>query len=505
MNFLNNISYRYKLFFSLLLTVMILGVFYYQNYALSHFIDEQIISIHKKDVQLNKTIQQISKNLDTTTSHYIASALQKNLTQEDTKKTQQELNHLKELINKLEKNDDFNDKSIKTSLLQFKKRLIGYSGILFDLPEAYLDSSEDAIYSIMSLNAVKEKMNAELNTLSELSQKNVENKMQSMQNIVRENSKQLIMISILSLSILFIFNFFMIRQMLHAIAILEDENKSFFQFLTSKIDNISIPKEFSKDEMGQILKLVSKNIQQAQTLITNERGMAKYVQELSKTLEQRVESGLVEIKALNKEIEETQREVIFTMGSIGESRSKETGNHVKRVAEYSKLLAILYGIDEAEANLIKEASPMHDIGKVAIADSILNKPGKLTNEEFDEMKKHAQIGYEMLKHSNRPILKTAAIIAYQHHEKYNGKGYPRGLKGDEVHIYGYITAIADVFDALGSDRVYKKAWNLERIINLFKEERGEHFHPELTDLFLDNLDKFLEIRNTFVDKIPIEA
>ncbi len=268
----------------------------------------------------------------------------------------------------------------------------------------------------------------------------------------------------------------------------------------------TIMKEFnlSKDEIGQILHIVNENTKQAQNLISKERELLLEINQLNSTLEQRVENALVEITALNTEIEDTQREVIFTMGAIGESRSKETGNHVRRVAEYSKLLAILYGLDESEANLIKEASPMHDIGKVAIPDNILNKPGKLTNEEFTIMQTHAQIGFDMLKHSNRPILKTAAIIAYQHHEKYNGKGYPNGLKGDEIHIYGQITAIADVFDALGSERVYKEAWPLEKILKLFKEEKGEHFHPELTELFLENIDAFLEIRDQFSDVKEVE-
>ncbi len=216
-------------------------------------------------------------------------------------------------------------------------------------------------------------------------------------------------------------------------------------------------------------------------------------------IEEKVEEGLKEIKALNKEIEDTQREVVFTMGAIGESRSKETGNHVKRVAEYSKILAQLYGLPSKEAELLKEASPMHDIGKVAIPDAILNKPGKLTKEEFEIMKKHAILGYEMLKHSKRPILKAAAIVAKEHHEKWDGSGYPFGLKGEEIHIYGRITAIADVFDALGSDRCYKKAWDLDRISELFKEQRGKHFEPKLVDLFFENIDKFLKVRDRFRD------
>ncbi len=161
---------------------------------------------------------------------------------------------------------------------------------------------------------------------------------------------------------------------------------------------------------------------------------------------------LEEVKALSKEIEETQREVVFTMGAIGESRSKEMGNHVKRVAEYSKLLAIYYGLPEKEAEMLKQASPMHDIGKVAIPDSVLNKPGRFNEEERKIMDTHAQLGYDMLKLSKRPLLKCAATVAYEHHEKWDGTGYPRKLKGEEINIYGRITALADVFDALGSDR-----------------------------------------------------
>ncbi len=203
---------------------------------------------------------------------------------------------------------------------------------------------------------------------------------------------------------------------------------------------------------------------------------------------------------LSIEIEETQREVVFMMGSIGESRSKETGNHVKRVAEYSKILALAYGLDIKEANLLREASPMHDIGKIAIPDSILKKPGRFNAQERKIMDTHAELGHSMIKNSSRPLLKAASIVAYEHHEKWNGTGYPRGLSGENIHIYGRITAIADVFDALGSDRVYKKAWDDEKIFKLFKEERGEHFDPKLVDLFFEHIESILNIRETFIDK-----
>jgi len=214
-----------------------------------------------------------------------------------------------------------------------------------------------------------------------------------------------------------------------------------------------------------------------------------------------IDTALEEINALNKEIEDTQREVVFTMGSIGESRSKETGNHVKRVAEYSKLLALYYGLDENEAEMLRQASPMHDIGKVAIPDAVLNKPGRFDEEERRIMDTHAALGYEMLKHSQRALLLMAATVAYEHHEKWDGSGYPRGLRGETIHIYGRITALADVFDALGSDRVYKSAWDDERIFTLFREERGKHFDPSLIDIFFDHLDEFLAIRDRLKDTI----
>ena len=209
---------------------------------------------------------------------------------------------------------------------------------------------------------------------------------------------------------------------------------------------------------------------------------------------------ITDIYDLKKEIEDTQKEVIFTMGSIGETRSKETGNHVKRVAEYSRVLADGIGLDDREIEMLVQASPMHDIGKVGIPDSILHKPGKLTNEEFEVMRRHSELGYEMLKGSSRPLMKLAATISLEHHERWDGKGgYPRNRKGDEISIAGRITAVADVFDALGSDRVYKEAWKDEKIFTLLKEERGKHFDPQLIDIFFDNLDRILKIREEYKD------
>lgn len=212
-----------------------------------------------------------------------------------------------------------------------------------------------------------------------------------------------------------------------------------------------------------------------------------------------IRNDITEIITLHKELEHTQEDIIFRMGEIGETRSKETGYHVRRVAKYSAILAKHYGLSEEEIKRLTQASPMHDIGKVAIPDSILNKTGKLSNEEWSVMKTHAQIGYDLFKNSDKELLKTAATIAYEHHEKYDGSGYPRGLKGDEIHIYGRITALADVFDALGTQRVYKDAWSDEKIFQFFKEERGKHFDPKLVDIFFEHLDEFLAVRDFYND------
>ena len=225
--------------------------------------------------------------------------------------------------------------------------------------------------------------------------------------------------------------------------------------------------------------------------------LSKKLENINDDLENQVLVRIKEIYLLNQEIKDTQKEVVMTMGAIGETRSKETGNHVKRVAEYSRILALNYGLDEEESEMLKEVSPMHDIGKIAIPDSILNKDDKLTKEERIVMDTHAFLGYKMLNNSNRPLFKMAATVAYEHHEKYDGTGYPRGLKGDEISIYGRITALADVFDALGSARIYKPAWEDEKIFSMFKDESGKHFDPKLVDIFFNNLDQFLEVRDKF--------
>ncbi len=206
-----------------------------------------------------------------------------------------------------------------------------------------------------------------------------------------------------------------------------------------------------------------------------------------------MEEKNLQLAALNDEIEDTLKETVFTMGIIEEKKSKETKNHTRRVTEYCRLLAQKLGLSDEEVEVIAAAAPLHDIGKIGISDYILLKDGKLTEEEHQVMKNHTKIGYSMLVHSKRDILQAAAIIAHQHHEKWDGTGYPQALKSEKIHIYGRIAAIADVFDALASKRSYKAPWSIEAITVLFKAERGKHFDPTLLDLFLGNLDEFTEI------------
>jgi PAS domain S-box-containing protein len=222
-------------------------------------------------------------------------------------------------------------------------------------------------------------------------------------------------------------------------------------------------------------------------------------------LEGRVDSiilvcqDITESLRLTRALMETQRELLFIMGEVVENRSHETGQHVKRVAEISRLLALKCGLDQEQAEMIKISAPMHDIGKVGIPDAILHKPGKLDAEEYEVMKTHATVGYGLLKDLDRPLLRMAARIAHEHHERYDGSGYPRGLTGKDISIEGRIVAIADVADALGHTRVYKTAWSDDEIRAYFAQERGKQFDPELIDLLLTSWDEVTAIRERYRD------
>jgi response regulator RpfG family c-di-GMP phosphodiesterase len=200
---------------------------------------------------------------------------------------------------------------------------------------------------------------------------------------------------------------------------------------------------------------------------------------------------------LNREITKSQKDVTFTLGEIIETRSGDAGQHVRRVAESSRLLAQLAGLSEVDCELLRTASPMHDLGKIGIPDAVLNKPGKLNAEEWQMMQSHTEIGCKVLKNTDQSIIKTGGLICSQHHEKWDGSGYPQGLAGEEIHIFARITAIIDVFDALTHSRVYKEAWSVEKTLDQIKKDRGTHFDPTLADLFLNNIESFLEIQKAF--------
>ena len=204
-----------------------------------------------------------------------------------------------------------------------------------------------------------------------------------------------------------------------------------------------------------------------------------------------------EVKLATIRLKESEYETLQMLGKTAEFKDPETNAHTQRVAYYCKLLARAYGLDENLQDIIFYASPFHDLGKIGIPDNILLKPGKLDDDEFSIMKNHAKIGYEILKGSKSKYLKAGGVIAYSHHEKYDGTGYPNGLKGESIPIFGRITAVADVFDALTSSRPYKKAWSLEEAFDFLIEEKSVHFDPKLVDLFLENKNEVINIHNKF--------
>lgn len=179
---------------------------------------------------------------------------------------------------------------------------------------------------------------------------------------------------------------------------------------------------------------------------------------------------------------------------VQEQMEAESGGHVKRVSEYVYLLALKLGLSRKEAAILRAASPMHDIGKAGIPESILNNTGALTPEEYEIMKWHTTIGYGQLKNRSDVIMEAASIIAHEHHEKWDGTGYPRGLRGEEIHLYGRITSVADVFDALSMKRSYKNAWDADSILQYMISQRGKHFDPKVLDAFMDILPEIRSLR-----------
>jgi len=205
-----------------------------------------------------------------------------------------------------------------------------------------------------------------------------------------------------------------------------------------------------------------------------------------------------QVKLQTQELINTRYNIIQKLGRAAEFKDNETGNHVKRMSKYAYVLALAYGMDLEAADILMHAAPMHDIGKIGIPDDILKKPARLNNDEWLVMKEHATLGAEILDEENPSLLMaTAKEVALTHHEKWDGSGYPKGLKADEIPLVGRIIAIADVFDALTSSRPYKPAWSIERTTAFMKSESGKHFDPELVDCFLNSLDEILVVKAQF--------
>ena len=207
-----------------------------------------------------------------------------------------------------------------------------------------------------------------------------------------------------------------------------------------------------------------------------------------------------EVKLATREILERERETVLRLCRAAEFRDPETGAHILRMAHFSRLIARGLGLSQDDQDLLLEAAPLHDIGKVGIPDKILLKPARLDADEFVIMKQHAMYGHDLLKGSASKVLQTGAEIAKGHHEKFDGSGYPSGLKGDEIPLFSRIVAVADVFDALTSERPYKKAWTLEAAVEFLENGSGTHFDPTCVTAFIEAWDEVLEIRSRFQDE-----
>ena len=240
-------------------------------------------------------------------------------------------------------------------------------------------------------------------------------------------------------------------------------------------------------------EFINKPIIKAEFLATV-RNLAK-IQIINKMLEDEKVLIQAEVQRQLEYIKQQEKETLEVLAQVSEYRDENTFLHVKRVAEYSKILAKYMGLDNKTQEIIYQAAPLHDIGKIGIRDNVLLKTDRLSNEEFEIMKTHTTIGYEILKNSTSPILQMGAKIALTHHEKWDGSGYPYGLKGEEISLYGRIVAVADVFDALTAKRPYKEPWSLAEALTFMVDNGGSMFDPKIIDIFLEHYEEIFEYYN----------
>lgn len=258
-------------------------------------------------------------------------------------------------------------------------------------------------------------------------------------------------------------------------------------FVTAKSEIIDEQKGFDFGAVDYITKPISPPIVSAR--VKSHLSLYDQSRHLERLVAQRTQ-----------DLHKTRLEVIHRLGKAAEYKDNETGMHVIRMSYFCKFMAERLGMSEEWVDLLHNAAPMHDIGKIGIPDAILLKPGKLDNEEWEVMKNHAVYGGEIIGDSDEPLLNMAREIAVCHHEKWDGTGYPNGIAGKDIPLSARIVSIADVFDALTSERPYKKAWSEERAIDLIKSEAGKHFDPELVPLFLSCLDEVRSVQKRFRDE-----
>lgn len=237
-------------------------------------------------------------------------------------------------------------------------------------------------------------------------------------------------------------------------------------------------------------EFINKPVVKAEFLATV-RNLAK-IQIINKMLQDEKVLIQAEVQRQLEYIKQQEKETLEVLAHVAEYRDENTFLHVKRVAEYSKILAKYMGLDEKTQDIIYQAAPLHDIGKIGIRDNVLLKTDRLSNEEFEIMKTHTTIGYEILKNSSSPVLQMGAEIALTHHEKWDGTGYPYGKKEEEISLYGRIVAVADVFDALTARRPYKEPWSLAEALTFMLDNSGSMFDPKVVDVFLEHHEEIFE-------------
>lgn len=257
-------------------------------------------------------------------------------------------------------------------------------------------------------------------------------------------------------------------------------------FVTAKNQTIDESMGFKLGAVDYITKPISPSI----VLARVETHLTLYNQ--NRILEKKV-------KERTYELNNTRLEIIRRLGRAAEYKDNETGLHVIRMSKYSQRIAIAYGLNDEDADLILNAAPMHDVGKIGIPDKILLKPGKLDDEEWKIIKRHCNYGAQIIGDHSSELLQAANTAAMTHHEKWNGKGYPKGLSEENIPLIGRILTIADVFDALTSKRPYKEAWTVDDALELIKNEKGVHFDPNLVDAFMHVIPEILEIKNEYAE------